>query len=338
MELFTVDSDNVIGGYFVSGRVTYGFAIEHLAPLISRLDIQRDPLNIRFYSRLELDIEKGCIMPPITVALIGDHLTPNLTSEEVKNLITNNIDEAFILDGIQRLNTLLRVEQKNVLDHDRSMYVNFIIAGSRDKLLYRMITLNNGQKPMSARHQIDVLSDAFFDFDNIDLQLITEKKNGRVRAPSEFKKSDFVRGYIAYLSNSVNIDNQKIIEEKMDELIAAKIIESDIAERQIDFSDVVGLIHKFSESEKLREWIRGQNNFVGFCVGIRGSGLALQGAALEEIEQAVNQFELAFKSINVSKVNLGKVRRETVAKFIEQYQSLKELDEYALLDQITEWI
>ncbi len=338
MELFTVDSDNVIGGYFVSGRVNYGYAIDHFAPLISRLDIQRDPLNIRFYSRLETDIERGCIMPPITVALIGDHLATNLSDAAVKKLIEENINVAFILDGIQRLNTLLRVNAKGVLDRKRSMYVNFIIAGSRDKLLYRMITLNNGQKPMSARHQIDVLSDAFFDFDDVGLKLITEKNNSRVRAPDEFKKSDFVKGYIAYLSNSVNIDNQKIIEEKMDELIAAKIIESDIAERKIDFSDIVQLIYKFSESERLHSWIRVQNNFVGFCVGVRTSARLFQTAPVGEIEMSIAQFELAFKSINVSKVNLGKVRREVVAKYIEQFEKLNGLDEYALLDQITEWI
>lgn len=338
LKFFTLDTDKVIEGFVVSAATNYEFAIKNFVPLIGRLDIQRDALKTKFYSRLEDDIIRGCVMPPITIALIHSFPTHKDSKDTVFEFISENIGKAFVLDGIQRLSTLQRAANKKAFDEKRPIHVNFIIAGSRDRLLYRMITLNNGQKPMSARHQIDVLADSFFDFDEVDLKLVAEKGNGRVRAPDAFKKADFVKGYIAYLSASVNVDNQKIIEEKMDELIAKKIIESNIPTSKIEFSDIVDLINKLSKSEYLKTWIRNQNNFIGFCVGAKLSVEILNKASFDDVENAIKNFEQAFSSINVSKVNLGKVRRESVSNFIQSFDKLWKLDEFELLDKISDWI
>src|SRR5690606_13453557 len=187
----------------ISGRVPYRYALDRFLPLIGKLDIQRDPLKTKFYARLEEDIVRGCIMPQITVAFIDGRAKLDNNLSAAKQFIESNIQSAFILDGIQRLNTLSRSEKHDGFDDQRYIYVTFLIASSRDRLLYRMITLNNGQRPMSARHQIDVLAEAFFDFQDLGLKLVAEKGAGRVRAPDAFKKADFVKGYIAYLSETV---------------------------------------------------------------------------------------------------------------------------------------
>jgi hypothetical protein len=338
INFFSLDSDKVIDGYVMSASTTYDFALNKLVPLIGKLDIQRDALNTKFYSRLEDDIIRGCVMPPITVAMIHTFSASRKTSDSVAKYISEHIDSGFILDGIQRLNALQRASRKKSFDKNRKIHINFVIAGSRDRLLYRMITLNNGQKPMSARHQIDVLADSFFLFDGIDIKLIPEKGKGRVRAPDTFKKADFVKGYIAYLSGSVNIDNQKIIEEKMDELIASKIIDSNITTSTLEFTDIVDLVNEFSKSDTLKDWIRSQNNFIGFCVGAKSSAGAIKSASLSSIEKAVEGFEKAFASVDVSKVNLGKARREAVSKFIEGYKKYAKTDEYDLIEKISDWI
>lgn len=337
IDFYTLDADKVVDGYFISGKANYQYALDHFHPLIGRLDIQRDPLKTKFYTRLEEDIVLGCIMPPITVALVQSEKLPE-NRETLFNYIKKNINNCFILDGIQRLNTLKRAASKEGFDPNRPIFFNFIIAGSRDRLLYRMITLNNGQKPMSARHQIDILADAFFEFKEIPLKLISEKGNGRVRAPDTFKKADFVKGYIAYLSGSVNIDNQKIIEEKMDELVASKIIESDISSRKIEFSDVVEFINRISEDQELRDWIRNQNNFIGLCAGSRETIESIKSEPIDNLKQSILVFEKAFDSINVSKVNLGKVRRELVSRYINNYETLKNIEEFDLLEKFMEWI
>ncbi|WP_418122519.1 hypothetical protein [Variovorax sp. 160MFSha2.1] len=338
LDFYRLDTDTVIDGFVVTASTQYQFALDNFVPLIGRLDIQRDALNTKFYNRLEDDIVRGCVMPPITIALIHSFPAKKRSPSDIEEFISKNIENAFVLDGIQRLNTLRRACERDGFDFNRAIHVNFVIASSRDRLLYRMITLNNGQKPMSARHQIDVLADAFFDFDGIDLKLVAEKGKGRVRAPESFKKADFVKGYVAYLSGSVNIDNQKIIEEKMDELIASKIIDSDIPTSNVEFMDVVELVNKFSKSDDLRDWIRVQNNFIGFCVGAKSSAAGLKSVKVNSIAESLNNFEQAFSSINVSKVNLGKVRRELVAYFFQNYATLSKLDEFELLDRISDRI
>lgn len=338
IEFYTLDQDNVIDGYVSSATTSYQFALENLLPLIGRLDIQRNTLKTKFYTRLEQDIVTGCVMPPITVALVHNFSSQNLTLVDASKFVADNLGEAFILDGIQRLNTLKRAASNTGFNPNRSLHINFVIANSRDKLLYRMITLNNGQKAMSARHQIEILADTFFEFSDMPLKLVAEKGNGRVRAPETFKKADFVKGYVAYLSGSVNIDNQKIIEEKMDELIASRIIDSDIPSKSSEFSDIIEAVNRFSESAYLRDWIRVQNNFIGFCVGATDAVDTFRTRSLLEIEDSIKGFEQAFDSVNVSKVNIGKVRRELVAQYIKSFDDLAGYDEFELLDWLSNWV
>lgn len=339
IEYYTYNTDLVMDGFVITAATNYEFALKNIVPLIERLDIQRDALNTKFYSRLEDDIINGCVMPPITIALIHSFSMSAIRRKtEIRKFINENIDNAFILDGIQRINTLKRAALREGFNKTRPIHINFIIASSRDRLLYRMITLNNGQKAMSARHQIDVLADSFFNFNDHDIKLVAEKGKGRVRAPDTFNKADFVKGYIAYLSESVNIDNQKIIEEKMDELIAFKIIESNIPKSTVEFADIVTLINKFSSSLFLKEWIRSQNNFIGFCVGAKTSFAALSTIRLKDLEAAIQNFELAFSYVNVRKVNLAKAKRESVANYIKNIKKYLTLSDTELLDKIQDWI
>ena len=119
---------------------------------------------------------------------------------------------------------------------------------------------------------------------------------------------------------------------------SSRIIDSDIPTSSVEFTDVVEIINRFSDSDYLKEWIRVQNNFIGFCVGAKNSLLQIKTAKLSSIERALQSFEQAFSSINVSKVNLGKVRRELVAFFINDFGNLSKLDEFELLDKISDRI
>lgn len=59
---------------------------------------------------------------------------------------------------------------------------------------------------------------------------------------------------------------------------------------------------------------------------------------MPRLEAAIIVFEQAFSSINVSKVNLGKVRRELVSFYIQNFVMLSKLDEFELLDKISDRI
>lgn len=45
------------------------------------------------------------------------------------------------------LNTMKRIANDDKFPKDRMLYCNILICNSMDRLLYRMITLNNGQRP-----------------------------------------------------------------------------------------------------------------------------------------------------------------------------------------------
>jgi len=271
--------DRVIKSHYLTASINYRDAVDGLYPAIDRLELQRDKQNQKFYSRLYDDIKIGCVMPPITIALIDESvsLKEDFDISDLTHYVNDKIDEFFVLDGIQRLNTLNRVKhdmgEKFSEIQDRKLYVNIIICSTYDLLLYRMITLNNGQKPMSARHQIEVIAGNIFDFDEVDLPFQAEKREpGKRRKHGVFEKSDIIKGYLVFLSSSVNIDNNKIIESKMDEIIARKVVGSGITDIKYSFYDVVNLISRFSDEDaNLRRWFQSENNFVGFCSGVRDS-------------------------------------------------------------------
>ncbi len=335
MELFSIDKDNVIQAFFFTGRVTYSYAIDNLIHLIDKLDIQRKFQNENFYKRLEIDLQKGCITPPITIAFIKniDFNSPPSIQKATQE-IHNEIESAFILDGIQRLNTLKRIvtSEVNTLNMDRFLYINVISCASRDNLLYRMVTLNNGQKPMTARHQIEILAESIYDFSSYNFRVITEKEN-QDKKEKGLKKGDVINAYISFLSNSTSLDNKKIIEDKLDELVARKIIESKITDDSVDFDRVLILLGRMYESDILYNWLKNSNNLIGFAVGIRTSYEYVSTLDNNQLETEIEKFEKAFKNINVSTIKLSRERRRLSSYFISKLRELsgRDSDELTLI-------
>lgn len=333
LDIFTIDRDEVIESYFLTGSTDYEYALKKFHPLINQLNIQRKIQNKNFYKRLEIDILKGCVMPPITLAFINNNVGNIKTTADFENFVNANIATGFVLDGIQRLNTLERVfnESKGDLDLQRPLFINVVICPSRDNLLYRMVTLNNGQKPMTARHQIEILTSYIYDFKAIGLEVLTEKEAANSRNTKAFKKADIITAYIAFLSNTPNLDNNKIIQEKMDELIARKIIESNITSDGIEFIEVLDEISRLKENERCLKWFKVNNNLIGFCLGIKKSLDIVRNTSPNDFADSLDIFEEAFSNFDVSKIKLSRERRKFSMLFIEDYDSLKLMDSYDLL-------
>jgi hypothetical protein len=332
-----IDYDSVIKSKFITAVTDYEFALQNFVPLIDRLQIQRNVLIPKFYKRLEQDILKGCIMPPITIAFISKEDWSGKDAE-LKDFILHNIEEGFILDGIQRLNTLHRVNEAHSgeLDLKRHVFLNILVCPSMDNLLYRMITLNNGQKPMSAKHQIEILLDNLIIFDEGGVSITSEKDRNRFNLRGIFSKADFIKGYLAFLSNSTSVENQKIIEQKMDELIAEKILDSRIPENSFEFMEVVSLIKTLSQKKENYLWFKNANNLIGFCVAAKSSLDQVLGISPEEFNASINKFEEAFKMYDVSKINLGKYRRNNVQNFFKHFADLKNLDPTEIILELSE--
>jgi len=335
IKLYDVQYDNVIKSYYLTVGVDYEYALNKLVPLINKLDFQRNPLRASFYRRLERDIETGCIMPNITIAI---KLNESLIEEHkiTEEFIDENINSAFVLDGIQRLNTLSRISDK--VDLNRTLYCNILLSTSMDRLLYRMVTLNNGQKPMSARHQIEILANNIFDFDKLAILGVTEKDKQKIKAIDKetMNKDNLIKGYLAYISNSVNIDNQKIIEEKMNELIADKIMDSNISTKTEEFEDVIEYVSLMLEDESLNSWFKVANNFIGFAAAMNISFEEIRLLERNDLASYINAFEEVFSAIDVSKIKLGTARRNMVKYYFENFSKLSKYGYSELLDIISQ--
>jgi hypothetical protein len=334
MNIYNEYKDKVIRSQVLLADISYEQAMVDLFPLVNRLEAQRKLLDTKFYKRLERDIIDGCIMPPITIAFV------NSSSDEIKNTseyIKKNISEAYILDGIQRLNTIKRAQGQLGFDGDRKLLLNIIISPSKDMLLYRMITLNNGQKPMTPRHQIEMLTHELFDFSSLDITIQTEKERSEKTIQGSFNLGDVARGYLAFLTDNVHNENTKIIGQKMDQILVGRILDSNITNSKIEFQDVIKEIDRLAKTnESIKKWLKTSNNLIGFCVGVKHNFEAIKNTSKENFNSQIDKFEEAFKAINPSKVNLGKFRRDLSKYFITNYNEILEMDSDELIERFAE--
>ena|SRR6218665_2420608 len=334
IDLYDTAEDKVIKSTVGIGKTNYRYALDHLCPLVDRLDIQRNTLSSKMYSKMQEDIVQGAILPPITLAFVKDDV--HMDKNDMFTYVNENIARGFVLDGIQRLSAIKRIYDDSTffeeLNLDTPLYVNIVISPNKDTLLYRMITLNNGQKPMSPRHQIEAL----YDYSDLEADtpfpLHTEKGQTRARSKG-FKKSDIIKGYISYFTKSYNIDNQKLIESKMDELLVSKIIDNKKEYNEQEFVDVLKLIERLSENDDVYKWFGFENNMIGFCAAIRVSFNEISQTSPEVFYTSVQTLENYFNEyLDRSKIKIGTERRKAVFNFISNYRDCFNLDVSRLND------
>lgn len=348
LEVLDITVDKVISSLYITVKMDYSFALENLPQLVNQLEFQRNTLSKDFYSRLKEDIVKGAIMPSITIAYNDEKMLSVMNSYSSENYSVNpeylehfklsdleldklktkdifeiilkeHISNAFILDGIQRINTLNSIERE-VLELNTPLYANVIVSNSMNKLLYRMIILNNGQRPMSARHQVEILLGRILDKEiNNNNLIVSEKESVRGSKKKKISKDALIKGYLAFSAGSTNIDNQKIIESKLDSIISEKIIESKTVENKVEFSTIFSFITKHIEiNPNLVEWLNNENNMIGLFSGIYKNGEFLN-AETDEVEKLIGIVEETLSYIKASKIRVSTVRRAAVEMIIDQY-------------------
>jgi len=324
IEVFSTDRDKVINSIVAIGKANYRYALDELYPLLNRFGEQRKLQSKGFYARLKSDILSGCIMPPITLAFVSDSSTNDLNAAQAQKFINENIKDGYILDGMQRLNTLHDASEDLDFDDSRPIHINVIVAKKYDLLLYRMITLNNGQKPMTARHQIEMLTGGAIDLSAANFPVVTEKETENSKVAGAFKKSDIVEAYTAYLTNNVNNQNKKIIESKLNDILVGRVMESSLTDEDVSFSAILAEVGRLAKHDDVRTWLRLGNNLIGFTVGAKQSLVALQKIEPNDFARIISKFDQAFDAINPSKVNVGKIRRELSNFFVSRIDTYAE--------------
>lgn len=171
------------------------------------------------YSLLKEDILEGCIIPPIVLAS-----TKNININDVKitsdtlNEILANPSQLIILDGLQRTYSLIETyknhkEHFDSLDEKYTLRIEIYLSIDDTGILYRMLTLNTGQTPMSLRHQLEILFSKYLGSEIENVNVIKDIDDASVKDISDYKFSDLIEGYNSFIElNELPMDRFDVLQ------------------------------------------------------------------------------------------------------------------------------
>lgn len=171
------------------------------------------------YSMLKNDLTIGCVMPSIVLAIDDENVADLNQDSKIIEYIQQKAETMLILDGLQRTYTLIDTAKDAMKNNNNDFFESIIrvevyISITKFGILYRMLTLNTGQTPMSARHQLEIL---YKDYNNrkFDGYSLIPQVEGRTPNPdqNEFEFKAAIEGFNSYLKRSeAPIDRQEILD------------------------------------------------------------------------------------------------------------------------------
>jgi len=191
------------------------------------------------YNLLKSDLRQGCVIPPIVLALAID-AKPKVdeTDDNLVQTINSQKEKLVILDGLQRTYTIRDLvnelndkgdpETKKILQN--KLRVEVYLGINKLGILYRMLTLNTGQTPMSSRHQIEIIYSDYLQEDINGIRLLKEVDEQAPSKLGEYKFRDIIDGFTSYLDRDyLSLDRTDILDNiKSLEKLASENQDSDL--------------------------------------------------------------------------------------------------------------
>jgi hypothetical protein len=209
----------------------------------NELQRRKVPSAGKIYQLLRRDLVEGCVMPPIILAVNEERssevrgeieasmeqteLTPELQLR-LQVFVQKAIDDRslIILDGLQRTYTidecLKSMEEQPKYEElkKRPIRVEVYVGLSKMGILYRMLTLNTGQTPMTFRHQIEMLYHDYIDSSTLPdgITVIREIDRRRSRGLGKYKYSDVIDLFYSYAVGLPQSIDREALVTKLGEL------------------------------------------------------------------------------------------------------------------------
>ncbi|WP_131820771.1 hypothetical protein [Desulfotruncus arcticus] len=217
--------DNRIKAWNVLFEMPVSEYLDFAKSILDKNEFQRKKIrdSNKVYRLLKDDLKRGCIMPPMVLALKSDI---NVTEEDIKensiNIIKENIKSLLIIDGLQRTNVLISIDEflngdvaQNTGFYNNDIRIEIYIGISRTGILYRMLTLNTGQTRMSLRHQIEIMYSDLIDQDRLgDILLIKEAGTNEKIDLGKYVFRDVVDGFNSFLTrNEFPLKREDLLEQ-----------------------------------------------------------------------------------------------------------------------------
>ena len=183
------------------------------------------------YSLLNEDLKRLCTIPTIVLAFAddGNGIRPHvgMNSDELELCLRRR--NLIILDGLQRTYTLRDVEMDLLFPlEEKERFMNHIIrveiySGlSNTGILYRMLTLNTGQTPMSKKHEIEILYSSYIDHEIEGIRFIRQTSNDRREGLDCYNFYDAIDGFNSFLDSDESAINRfevLTVVQKMEKIV-----------------------------------------------------------------------------------------------------------------------
>jgi hypothetical protein len=231
-----VDRDDRLLSYCVSAKCSYRDFLALTAGAEQNLSIQRTIIKgTKAYATLRSDLKRGCVLPPIVLAVTlnlprepADYFNDTDLSGLSDALSGLTAPQVYIVDGLQRTNALRQTAAEladEALEQflNRPLRIEVWLNIPFGAVAYRMLLLNAGQRPMSVKQQVEVLSSKLVDdLNDIPHLYIFRTNDARRRAqPGQFLLSKLAQALQAWLQGQPNLDLRNTV---MEELLADSAI------------------------------------------------------------------------------------------------------------------
>lgn len=266
MKIISVLRDKRLCATSVLTEMTMEEYVNIISSAQDNLDIQRKIIKgFKPYERLREDLKEGCIIPPIVLGLRTDenHDEEYYNSSEfidyIKHIDPQNI---FIIDGLQRTNAILNVyDKKNENFPSTRLRIEIWPDITLSALVYRMILLNAGQKPMSLKHQLEVVSlplcERLQEIYSNQIQIFREKDSRRRSNFGQYRFSIIAQAFQAFIQKTPHIDIRNEVISELNEIdvltnYGDALGKDDKHDLTWSFEEYIGFLLKFDKKLCLR--------------------------------------------------------------------------------------
>lgn len=240
--------DNRINSCNLYVETTFGEYLSFAKDIIKNNELQRKRVRASksVYSLLKNDLKRGCVMPPLVLAIAGDkdinlEAENSIIAQDIVDKIKTDCKDILILDGLQRTYTLIDADAE-IKQEEPESYQKFLnyklrleiyVDINKFGVLYRMLTLNTGQTPMAARHQLEMLYRDKLNTSIEGVKLITDVQGKADPEDNEFVFKNVIDGFNSYMNrNELPIDRQELLENiQMLENMSNEDVTNDIFEQ-----------------------------------------------------------------------------------------------------------
>lgn len=223
--------------------------------------LQRRREKHKAYGRLSADISEGALLPSITLAVKPEIVASILPAYEAyRNDASTAGDLATalnapgtvdILDGLQRTYIMRDLATEGAkFKEDQRILVEFWLERDLHNLIYRIIVLNAGQKPMSIKHQLELLFASLQESILSQLpgvEIYLERDATRRSRAKKFAFHVIVSAYQAMITGSPELQKDNIVANELMESSALEVGETTLSEQFDTFVEMLKRYVVFDE-------------------------------------------------------------------------------------------